>query len=150
MLFRSAISVAAYAHVADRYLLLDAGASFGDGYGPTVIVDPASPATRLEDLSRARIAVPGKWTSAYLALRMRIPSFEPIFADFKEVGRLVKEGTADAGLVIHEAQTIPEVGQIFTFHSYRFEILRKSKNRIALLKITALNKAKAGPTSEKT
>ena len=61
-----------------------------------------------------------------------------------------EEATTIAGLVIHEAQTIPEVGQIFTFHSYRFEILRKSKNRIALLKITALNKAKAGPTSEKT
>ena len=100
----TAISVAAYAHVADRYLLLDAGASFGDGYGPTVIVDPASPARRLEDLARARIAVPGKWTSAYLALRMRIPGFEPLFADFKDVGRLVKEGKADAGLVIHEGQ----------------------------------------------
>ena len=53
-----------------------------------------------------------------------------------------EEATTIAGLVIHEAQTIPEMGQIFTFHSYRFEILRKSKNRIALLKITALNKAK--------
>ena len=54
-----------------------------------------------------------------------------------------EEATTIAGLVIHEAQTIPEIGQIFTFYSYRFEILRKSKNRIALLKITALNKAKA-------
>lgn len=54
-----------------------------------------------------------------------------------------EEATTIAGLVIHEAQTIPEIGQIFTFYSYRFEILRKSKNRIALLKITALNKVKA-------
>ena len=54
-----------------------------------------------------------------------------------------EEATTIAGLVIHEAQTIPEIGQIFTFYSYRFEILRKSKNRIALLKITALNKSKA-------
>jgi Mg2+/Co2+ transporter CorB len=61
-----------------------------------------------------------------------------------------EEATTIAGLVIHEAQTIPEVGQIFTFYSYRFEILRKSKNRIALLKITALNKAKAGETVEKS
>jgi Mg2+/Co2+ transporter CorB len=53
-----------------------------------------------------------------------------------------EEATTIAGLVIHEAQTIPEMGQIFTFYSYRFEILRKSKNRIALLKITSLNKAK--------
>lgn len=61
-----------------------------------------------------------------------------------------EEATTIAGLVIHEAQTIPEVGQIFTFHSYRFEILRKSKNRIALLKITALHKAKGGSASEKS
>jgi Mg2+/Co2+ transporter CorB len=61
-----------------------------------------------------------------------------------------EEATTIAGLVIHEAQTIPEVGQIFTFYSYRFEILRKSKNRIALLKITALNKVKAGETVEKS
>jgi len=61
-----------------------------------------------------------------------------------------EEATTIAGLVIHEAQTIPEVGQIFTFHSYRFEILRKSKNRIALLKITALNKAKIGEIAEKS
>ncbi|HET8724713.1 MAG TPA: MqnA/MqnD/SBP family protein [Anaeromyxobacteraceae bacterium] len=100
----TAISVAAYAHVSDRYLLLDAGASFGDGYGPTVIVSPASQFGRLEELGRARIAVPGEWTSAYLALRMRIPGFDPMFVDFKDVGRMVKMGKAEAGLVIHEGQ----------------------------------------------
>ncbi len=100
----TAISVAAYAHVSDRYLLLDAGASFGDGYGPTVIVEPGSRFGRLEELARARIAVPGEWTSAYLALRLRIPGFEPMFVDFKDVGRMVKLGKAEAGLVIHEGQ----------------------------------------------
>jgi 1,4-dihydroxy-6-naphthoate synthase len=100
----TAISVAAYAHVADRYVLLDAGASFGDGYGPTVIVSPASQFGRLEELGRARIAVPGEWTSAYLALRMRIPGFDPMFVDFKDVGRMVKLGKAEGGLVIHEGQ----------------------------------------------
>ena len=100
----TAISVAAYAHVHDRYLLLDAGASFGDGYGPTVIVSPTSQFGRLEELGRARIAVPGEWTSAYLALRMRIPGFDPMFVDFKDVGRMVKLGKAEAGLVIHEGQ----------------------------------------------
>ena len=60
----------AYAHLHDKYVLLDAGASFGDGYGPTVIVSPTSQFRRLEELGRARIAVPGRvdqrrtWRSA--------------------------------------------------------------------------------------
>ncbi|MHB2168356.1 HlyC/CorC family transporter [Alsobacter sp. R-9] len=47
--------------------------------------------------------------------------------------------TTIAGLVIHEAQTIPDAGQIFTFHGYRFQVLRKSRNRITSLKIVPLN-----------
>lgn len=100
----TAISVHAYAHLHEKYVLLDAGASFGDGYGPTVIVSPGSQFGRLEELRRARIAVPGPWTSAVLALRMRIPDFDPMYVDFKDVGRMVKLGKAEAGLVIHEGQ----------------------------------------------
>jgi 1,4-dihydroxy-6-naphthoate synthase len=100
----TAISVHAYAHLHDKYLLLDAGASFGDVYGPTVIVNQTSQFGRLEELGRARIAVPGPWTSAVLALRMRIPGFDPMYVDFKDVGRTVKLGKAEAGLVIHEGQ----------------------------------------------
>ena len=100
----TAISVHAYAYLHEKYVLLDAGASFGDGYGPTVIVDPSSRFLRLEDLGRARIAVPGRWTSAVLALRMRIPGFDPMYVDFKDVGRMVKQGKAEGGLVIHEGQ----------------------------------------------
>jgi Mg2+/Co2+ transporter CorB len=55
-----------------------------------------------------------------------------------------EEATTIAGLVIHEAQTIPDTGQIFTFYSYRFEVLRKTRNRITLLKITALNRRRPG------
>jgi Mg2+/Co2+ transporter CorB len=51
-----------------------------------------------------------------------------------------EEATTIAGLVIHEAQTIPDTGQVFTFHGYRFEVLRKSRNRIALLRVTPLNR----------
>ena len=47
-----------------------------------------------------------------------------------------EEATTIAGLVIHEAQTIPEPGQVFTFHGYRFEILRKTRNKIAALRIS--------------
>ncbi len=51
-----------------------------------------------------------------------------------------EEATTIAGLVIHEAQTIPEPGQQFTFHGYRFEILRKSRNKITALRIKAVPK----------
>ena len=50
------------------------------------------------------------------------------------------EATTIAGLVIHEAQTIPEPGQVFTFHGYRFEILRKSRNKITAIRIKPLPK----------
>ena len=49
-----------------------------------------------------------------------------------------EEATTVAGLVIHEAQAIPEPGQAFTFHGYRFEILRKSRNKITALRIKPL------------
>jgi Mg2+/Co2+ transporter CorB len=49
-----------------------------------------------------------------------------------------EEATTIAGLVIHEAQTIPEPGQVFIFHGYRFEVLRKSRNKIAALRIQKL------------
>ncbi len=46
-----------------------------------------------------------------------------------------EEATTVAGIVIHEAQTIPEPGQTFTFHGYRFEILRKARNKITALRV---------------
>jgi Mg2+/Co2+ transporter CorB len=52
--------------------------------------------------------------------------------------------TTIAGLVIHEAQTIPEVGQVFTFHGFRFEILRRQRNRITTLRITPVPRSDAG------
>ena len=51
--------------------------------------------------------------------------------------------TTIAGLVIHEAQTIPDTGQVFTFHGYRFQVLRKSRNRITALKIVPLARTPA-------
>ena len=58
-----------------------------------------------------------------------------------------EEATTIAGLVIHEAQTIPEQGQAFTFHGYRFEILKKTRNRITTVKITAPARVLAKPAS---
>jgi Mg2+/Co2+ transporter CorB len=54
-----------------------------------------------------------------------------------------EEATTIAGLVIHEAQLIPEPGQIFTFHGFRFQVLRKSRNRITAMKISPLKKPEA-------
>ena len=54
-----------------------------------------------------------------------------------------EEATTIAGLVIHEARTIPDAGQVFTFHGFRFQVLRKSRNRVTALKITPLAKRPA-------
>jgi len=56
-----------------------------------------------------------------------------------------EEATTIAGLVIHEAQTIPDTGQIFTFHGFRFQVLRKSRNRIMALRITPLTLVRPRP-----
>ncbi len=100
----TAISAAAYPHLADRYLLLDSGASFGDGYGPAVVVPAGSRVARLEELAGRRIAIPGVRTSAALALALRLPEHVAVPMDFKAVGPAALRGEVDAGLVIHEGQ----------------------------------------------
>ncbi|HUK67104.1 MAG TPA: MqnA/MqnD/SBP family protein [Anaeromyxobacteraceae bacterium] len=100
----TALSVHAYAYLHEHYLLLDAGASFGDGYGPTVVVPAGSSLRSLDDLSGRRIAIPGKWTSAALALALRLPRHTPVVMDFKAVGEAARRGEVEAGLVIHEGQ----------------------------------------------
>jgi 1,4-dihydroxy-6-naphthoate synthase len=100
----TAISAAAYPYLADRWLLLDAGASMGDGYGPIVVVPEGSPVRALSDLSSRRIAVPGLRTSAALALSLQLPRYEPVPMDFKAVGGAARRGEVDAALVIHEGQ----------------------------------------------
>ncbi len=100
----TAISAAAYPHLADQYLLLDSGASMGDGYGPAVVVPEASPVRTLAELSGKAIAVPGLRTSAALALALELPRHTPVPMDFKAVGAAAKQGEVDAALVIHEGQ----------------------------------------------
>ncbi len=100
----TAISAAAYPHLADAYLLLDSGASMGDGYGPAVVVTEASGVRSLAELSGKRIAVPGLRTSAALALALELPRHTPVPMDFKAVGAAAKRGEVDAALVIHEGQ----------------------------------------------
>jgi 1,4-dihydroxy-6-naphthoate synthase len=97
----TAISYHAYPYVADKYTLMAAGSSVGDGYGPTLVATrPMAP----EDLKGKRIAIPGKLTTAYLTLRLMQPDFEAVEVPFDQILDAVRDNRAEAGLVIHEAQ----------------------------------------------
>ncbi len=107
----SAISIHAYAYVLDRYALLPSGASMGDGYGPMFVArDRAELALDADEaevrawLQGKKIAVPGKMTSAYLAMRLFLGEKEPMFVPFDEVFEVVRRGEAEVGLIIHEGQ----------------------------------------------
>lgn len=112
----SAISIHAYAYVTKQYALLPCGASMGDGYGPIVIRKRPTPKAQLltsntdtdesarELLQRCMIAVPGKMTSAFLALRLFLGKFEYVVVPFDKIFDAINEGRADAGLIIHEGQ----------------------------------------------
>ncbi|HEY7394325.1 MAG TPA: MqnA/MqnD/SBP family protein, partial [Gemmatimonadaceae bacterium] len=97
----TAVSIHAYAYLADRYALLPHGASMGDKYGPRLVA--RTPMTRA-DLRGKRIAIPGKLTSAYLALRLFEPEFEPVVTPFDQIEQAVVDGKVDVGLLIHEGQ----------------------------------------------
>jgi 1,4-dihydroxy-6-naphthoate synthase len=98
----TALSLATYPLVQDRYALLPHGASIGSGYGPIVV---ASEAISLEELRRLEIAVPGRLTTAFLVLGMALGgSFEHRSVPFDRILGEVKSGRADAGLLIHEGQ----------------------------------------------
>ena len=99
----SAISIHAYAYVADKYALLPCGASMGDGYGP-IVIRKRSTASNDVDLRRCLIAVPGKMTSAFLALRLYLGDFKFFVVPFDQIFETVNRGDADAGLIIHEGQ----------------------------------------------
>jgi 1,4-dihydroxy-6-naphthoate synthase len=107
----SAISIHAFAYVNDRYALLPCGASMGDGYGPMVVAartdglgaDASDEEIRSWLRSRT-IAIPGRMTSAYLALQLYLGGFDHIVVPFDQIFEAVKDGTAAAGLIIHEGQ----------------------------------------------
>ncbi len=104
----SAVSVHAFAYVADKYALLRHGGSFGELYGPMIVAKRDIP---LEELKETVIAVPGKLTSAYLQLNLWFedkfgPGVRPKFevVPFDEIIPSVQSGTYEAGLIIHEGQ----------------------------------------------
>jgi 1,4-dihydroxy-6-naphthoate synthase len=104
----TAFSFGAYPFLRDKYVLLDCGASFGEGYGPIVV---SQHPMKREDLPKRRIAVPGLQTSAYLALRLYEPRVEPVPMAFDQILDAVKNSVVDAGLLIHEGQLFfPQMG----------------------------------------
>jgi 1,4-dihydroxy-6-naphthoate synthase len=104
----TAISVHAFSHVADKYALLRHGGSFGDDYGPMIVAKrELSP----EQLKETTIAIPGRQTSAFLALNLYFadsfgegakPAVEVV--PFDEIMPAIQEGKYEAGLIIHEGQ----------------------------------------------
>jgi 1,4-dihydroxy-6-naphthoate synthase len=121
----SAVSIHAYAYVADKYALLPCGASMGDGYGPLLVrkrkissaehrksnlrtIQPiqalGSDDSARESLRDCIIAVPGKLTSAFLALQLFLGEFEFKIVPFDRIFDAIETGHADAGLIIHEGQ----------------------------------------------
>ncbi|MBI4465636.1 MAG: ABC transporter substrate-binding protein [Acidobacteria bacterium] len=97
----TAISFHAFPQISDRYCLLPCGGSLGDGYGPIVVSrDVLQP----EELRSRKIAVPGTLTTAYLVMKIYQPEFEAVIVPFDKILDAVKEGRAEAGLLIHEGQ----------------------------------------------
>lgn len=104
----TAVSFAAYPSLRDKYILLDCGASFGEGYGPIVV---ASKSLKKEELEGKRIGVPGLKTTAYLTLKLFQPNFEPVVIPFDKILDAVQKGLVEAGLLIHEGQLLfPQLG----------------------------------------
>jgi 1,4-dihydroxy-6-naphthoate synthase len=99
----TAVSFFAYPFLADKYRLLDCGASFGEGYGPMVV---ASRLLKPGELAGRRVAVPGLLTTAYLTLKLYEPKFDAVPMAFDKILDAVRAGTVDAGLLIHEGQLI--------------------------------------------
>ena len=114
----TAVSLHAYAYLADRYLLCPCGASMGDGYGPMLVARQKCP---LESLAGKTIAVPGTLTTAYLALRLCLGSgFRHVVVPFDQILDAVAAGQhqgqpVDAGLIIHEGQ--------LTYAAHRLELV---------------------------
>lgn len=107
----TAISAATYPFVADTYAITACGGSFGEGYGPKVVTRADASIEHAADLVGRTIAVPGTRTSAFATLTVLLreragsaAAFTPIPMLFSDVPGAVLDGSADAGLLIHEAQ----------------------------------------------
>ena len=100
----TAVSLHAYAYLADRYALLAHGASIGDRYGPRIVARTPAPADPRNALAGRTVAVPGELTTAYLAVRLYQPAIRHVVVPFDQIEDYVLAGSADAGVLIHEGQ----------------------------------------------
>jgi 5,8-dihydroxy-2-naphthoate synthase len=96
----TAASFHAFAHLSDKYALLPHGASMGDNYGPMVVVRQDGPTS----LDGVTVAIPGLWTSAWLALQLYQSGLKYVVMPFDEILEAVRDGKVEAGLLIHEGQ----------------------------------------------
>lgn len=99
----SAISLASLPCLSDKYALMDLGASMGDGYGPMIVTKQPM---AVADLAGRTIAVPGKMTTAFLALNLCLgrDRFAWEVMPFDQIIEAVVAGRVEAGLIIHEGQ----------------------------------------------
>ena len=126
----TALSCHAFALVSDRYQLIPYGASVGEGYGPVLVERNISKCTGFSSpppnckpgtfgnvpkysqlLRGKRVALPGRYTTAFLVLQIYESGFTPVFVPFDQIFRALEKGEADFGLLIHEGQlTYKEFG----------------------------------------
>jgi 5,8-dihydroxy-2-naphthoate synthase len=97
----TAISFHAYPYIQEHYALMSCGGSVGEGYGPMIV--SSRPFTQTE-VKRKKIAVPGKLTTAYLALKLFAPGIDVEVVPFDQIIPQILEGKHEAGLIIHEGQ----------------------------------------------
>jgi 1,4-dihydroxy-6-naphthoate synthase len=97
----TAISFHAYPYIQKNYTLMGCGGSVGEGYGPMIVSNRPLSAS---DLDRFRVAVPGKLTTAYLALKIFNPAIETETVAFDQIIPGILSGKFEAGLIIHEGQ----------------------------------------------
>jgi 1,4-dihydroxy-6-naphthoate synthase len=102
----TAVSLHAYAYIADRYALLAHGASIGDRYGPRIVARAPRPVDPRATLATDGmvVAVPGELTTAFLALKLYQPAARHVVVPFDQIEDYVADGRAAAGLLIHEGQ----------------------------------------------
>lgn len=106
------LSFHALGYLRQEYVLLSSGAALGRGCGPLLLTRPRG----CDDLERARIAVPGFWTTACLLLRLHAPRISKdrlVSLPFHRIPASVAEGEVDAGVIIHESRfTYEELGLV--------------------------------------
>src|SRR5262250_3328911 len=97
----TAVSFATYLLIADRYRMMDPGASMGKGYGPILVAREPIPRAELEERVTA---IAGKHTTSALLLRLYVGDPPLIEVAFDKIPQAVLDGQAELGLLIHEGQ----------------------------------------------